>query len=86
LQCILVKKQINQRKEKGKMESQQDKEFGQIRSEIEGLARRLEELGSVTDADNLRRASAKFYLAHDRTMLLDVLKTAKLILKHSTGH
>jgi len=54
-------------------------ESGEIRSQIEGIARKLEIAGCRTDADNIRRASAKFYLEDDKTMLQSTLETAQLI-------
>ncbi len=54
-------------------------EAGEIRSKIEGIARELERAGCRTDANNIRRASAKFYLEDDMTMLRSTLATAKLI-------
>ena len=60
-------------------------ETGEIRSNIEGIARRLETIGREIDAGNLRRASAKFYLEDDKTMLQNTLETAQLILKRFAG-
>ena len=57
-----------------------------IRSEIEEIARKLEIIGCEIDADNIRRATTKFYLADDQTMLVSTLKTGQLILKKKGGN